>query len=81
MIQENDDQILEYHKATLGKGFLFKRDGSLFTKQAYTNTDYMGSDRRLNLSLLCFLGWKPCYYIIKEVINKGLNTNLISLFW
>ena len=50
-------KVLQYLKATPGRGILFKRKGKL-TMKAYTNVDYAGSltNRRLTTSYCIFLG-------------------------
>ena len=50
------DRVLQYLKATPGRGLLFKRGGSL-TMEAYTDADYAGSvtDRRSTSGYCTFL--------------------------
>lgn len=50
------NRILQYLKATPGRGILFKRGGSL-TMEAYTDADYAGSmtDRRSTTGYCTFL--------------------------
>jgi hypothetical protein len=50
------NRILQYLKATPGRGILFKRGGSL-TMEAYTDADYAGSlsDRRSTIGYCTFL--------------------------
>jgi len=51
------DRILQYLKASPGKGLLFKKGGKLSMK-VYTNVDYAGSivDRRSTTGYCMFLG-------------------------
>ncbi|RDY05890.1 Copia protein, partial [Mucuna pruriens] len=51
------ERILQYLKASLGKGLLFKKEETL-SMEIYTNADYVGSvvDRRSTLGYCMFLG-------------------------
>ncbi|RDY02259.1 putative mitochondrial protein, partial [Mucuna pruriens] len=51
------ERILQYLKASLGKGLLFRKEGTL-SMEIYTNVDYVGSivDRRSTFRYYMFLG-------------------------
>ena len=51
------DKIIQYLKASLGKGLLFKK-GEILSMKVYTDADYAGSivDRRSTTGYCMFLG-------------------------
>ncbi|RDY05095.1 Copia protein, partial [Mucuna pruriens] len=75
------ERILQYLKASLGKGLLFKKEGTL-SMEIYTDADYAGSvvDRRSTSRYCMFLGGNLVTWRSKKQnvgICEGLWTKII----